>query len=132
MGVLNGDLITIKENTLAGANVAAPGAAITMVDAPSCLCGADRPWNYCDFDTTPNDNLFTLSGVTAAGAGTGGTATRVGGTKVTDAAAPPAGDARNYTVIQTSTTAGYTLLASQAAAFRPGRSRLPGRHGDGR
>jgi cytochrome c553 len=55
--------------------------------------------------------------MTAVGAGTGGTATRVGGTKVTDAALPPAGDVRNYTVIQTSTAAGYTLLASQAAAF---------------
>ena len=77
----------------------------------------------------PDDNRFTLAGMTAVGAGTGGTATRLGftgptgatipGTKVTDAAAPPAGDARNYTVIQTSTTAGYTLLASQAAAFSP-------------
>ncbi len=35
---------------------------------------------------------------------------------VTDAALPPAGDARNYTVIQTPTTAGYLLLASQVVA----------------
>jgi hypothetical protein len=41
------------------------------------------------------------------------------GVTVTDAALPPAGDARNYTVIQTPTSAGYTLLASQAAAFSP-------------
>ena len=101
MGVLNGDTITVAGNTLAGANAT---GTITMVDGP-------------DSGTTPDDNLFTLSGVTAAGTGTGGTATRNGGTKVTDAALPPAGDARNYTVIQTSTAAGYTLLASQAAAF---------------
>jgi hypothetical protein len=35
---------------------------------------------------------------------------------VTDAALPPAGDTRNYTVIQRPTTAGYLLLASQVVA----------------
>ena len=53
------------------------------------------------------------------GTGTGGTATRVGGVKVIDAPLRPPTTTRNYTVIQTSTTAGYTLLASQAAAFSP-------------
>jgi predicted CXXCH cytochrome family protein len=102
MGVLNGDLIVVTGNSFAGANTPAAGAAITMVDGP-------------DSSTTPDDNRFTLAGMTAAGTGTGGTATRVGGTKVTDAALPPIGDARNYTVIQTQ--APYTLLASQAAAY---------------
>jgi predicted CXXCH cytochrome family protein len=67
--------------------------------------------------TVPASNTFTLTGVADAGTGTGGTATLSGGAKVTDAALPPVGDARNYTVIQTPTTAGYTLLASQAGAF---------------
>jgi cytochrome c553 len=101
MGVLNGDTITVAGNSNPAANAT---GTITMVDGP-------------DSGTTPDDNLFTLSGVTDTTSGTGGTATRVGGTKVTDAALPPAGDTRNYTVIQTSAAAGYTLLASQAAAY---------------
>jgi hypothetical protein len=100
MGVLNGDKITVTGNSNTAANAT---GTITMVDGP-------------DTGTTPDDNLFTLSGVTSTTSGLGGTATRVGGTKVTDAAAPPAGDARNYTVIQTASSS-PTLLASQAAAF---------------
>jgi cytochrome c553 len=103
MGVLNGDLVAVTGNSLAGANTAATGLAITMVDGP-------------DSGTVADDNLFTLSGVTAVGTGTGGTATRIGGTNVTDAS-NPTNATRNYTVIQTPTAAGYTLLASQAAAF---------------
>ena len=56
MGVLNGDLVAVAGNTLAGANTAAAGLAITMVDGP-------------DSGTVPDDNLFTLAGVTAAGTG---------------------------------------------------------------
>jgi hypothetical protein len=67
--------------------------------------------------TVPAQNTFTLTGVAVAGTSTGGTATLSGGVKVTDAALPPSGDARNYTVIQTPTSAGYTLTASQAGAF---------------
>lgn len=114
MGVMNGDSITITGSTLGAANAT---GIITMVDAPACPAAPIPAGTTCDSDTTANDTLFTLSTVTAAGSGTGGLATRNGGTKVTDAALPPAGDARNYTVIQTSTTAGYTLLASQAAGY---------------
>jgi predicted CXXCH cytochrome family protein len=96
-GFLIGDTVTITDNSAgAGVNVTLGVVA-----------------------TVPSSNTFTLTGVTVAGTGIGGVATRVGGVKVIDAAAPPAGDERNYTVIQTSTTAGYTLLASQAAAFSP-------------
>ena len=69
--------------------------------------------------TVPASTTSRSPAWTVAGTGTGGTATLFGGVTVTDAALPPAGDARNYTVIQTSTAAGYTLLASQAAAFDP-------------
>jgi hypothetical protein len=109
MGVLNGDTITVTGNTNPAANAT---GTITMVDGPDCPI----PAGTCTENTTPNDNLFTLSGVTSTTSGTGGTATRFGGTKVTDAAAPPVGDARNYTVIQTASSS-PTLLASQAAAF---------------
>jgi cytochrome c553 len=47
---------------------------------------------------------------------TGLTPVAAPGVSVTDAALPPAGDTRNYTVIQTPTTAGYLLLASQVTA----------------
>jgi cytochrome c553 len=120
MGVLNGDKIVITGNTLTGANTTAAGAAITMVDAPACPPAPIPVGTTCDSDTTPNDNLFTLAGMTDASNGTGGTATRIGGTKVTDAALPPAGDARNYTVIQTPYNANpalMTLLASQADGY---------------
>lgn len=93
-GFLVGDSITVAGNSLGGANVTATVA------------------------TVPASNTFTLTGVAVAGTGTGGTATRNGGVIVTDAAAPPAGDERNYTVIQTVASA-PTLLASQAQAYSP-------------
>ena len=99
--LLIGDTVTIAGNGLAGANVT--GTVATLPDGP-------------DTNATADSDLFTLTGVTVAGSGTGGTVTRNGGVKVIDAAAPPAGDARNYTVIQTA-VATPTLLASQAAAF---------------
>ncbi len=92
--LLLGDTVVVAGNSLAGVNVTATVA------------------------TVPSDNRFTLTGVAVAGTGTGGTATRSGGVIVTDAAAPPPGDARNYTVIQTA-VATPTLLASEAAAFSP-------------
>jgi predicted CXXCH cytochrome family protein len=61
------------------------------------------------------NTTFTVTSITT-GDGSGGTVTRVGGVKVTDAA-NTANATRNYTVIQTPTGLGYTLLASQAAAF---------------
>ena len=51
--------------------------------------------------------------------GTGGTVTRISGVPVTDPTLPAAGDARNYTVMQTKGTEGtestYLLYASQVA-----------------
>jgi predicted CXXCH cytochrome family protein len=93
-GLLVGDTVTVAGNSSAAANVANATVA-----------------------TLVGTNGFTLTGVTT-GNGTGGTVTRIGGVKVTDAALPPAGDTRNYTVIQTVATA-PTLLASQAAVYPP-------------
>ena len=86
MGVLNGDTITITGNTNSAANKT---GKVTMVDGP-------------DSGSTPDDNLFTLDTVTSTTSGTGGTATRDGGVKVTDAA-NLANATRNYTVIQKAT-----------------------------
>jgi predicted CXXCH cytochrome family protein len=116
MGVLNGDTVSVTGNPAFAGVVT---GTITMVDGP-------------DTGTTPDDNLFTLttSTVPISSSGVGGTACRgtwntatppvctPSGTKVTDAS-NPTNATRNYTVIQTPTAAGYTLLASQAAAFSP-------------
>jgi hypothetical protein len=80
---LIGDSVTVKGNTL--------GPDVTATVA-----------------TVPSNTSFTLTGV--AGTGTGGTATRNGGVKVTDAA-NAANATRNYTVIQTKGPS-YALLAS--------------------
>jgi len=91
-GLLVGDIVTVAGNSSGAANVANATVA-----------------------TIIGTNGFTLTGVTP-GSGTGGTVTRNGGVGVTDAALPPPGDTRNYTIIQTVATA-PTLLASQAAAY---------------
>jgi predicted CXXCH cytochrome family protein len=101
MGVLNGDTVSVAGNSNPAANVT---GTITMVDGD-------------DSGSTPDDNLFTLQpiGVASTTSGTGGTATRGGGTKVTDADLPPAGDTRNYTVIQTNTT--FALVGFGAGTY---------------
>jgi predicted CXXCH cytochrome family protein len=67
-----------------------------------------------------NGQYRILNPVPTATAATGSTFTPVAapGVTVTDAPLPPAGDERNYTIIQTVATA-PTLLASQAAAYGP-------------
>jgi predicted CXXCH cytochrome family protein len=87
--------------------------------------GSTPSLNGTWFVKTVSANSFSIA-ATAGGAtvditvgGTGGTVTRIGGVTVTDATLPTAGDARNYTVMETRGTEGtestYLLYASQVA-----------------
>ncbi len=93
--LLIGDNVTVAGNSEASANVT---GVVNWVSTSGS-----------------SSNQFTITGITVAAPGTGGTVIRNGGVKVWDA--PNATNAtRNYTVIQTAGSVAYTLLASEVPA----------------
>jgi len=124
-GLSNAWTIKIVSVSAAGLYTTDVSSGLHVGDAVT-VAGATQGNGSGTVATTPATNTFTLTGVTVAAAGTGGTVTRTSGVMVTDAALPASTDARNYTVIQTVNTSttpptNTSLYASQivSAGYGP-------------